>query len=334
MLICNKKIRYNYLEYGIEIPISNSKQIKTIEYLENQPNLKNHINKFIIKKLTEKITKKDLLRVHSKDYVKKLYSKDLEKELIRSYELIDENGNYNRYNPKKATRPLKKLFKNILIKVSGTYQCCLTALDKNFCFFFGGGMHHAKKNYGEGFCIVNDIAIAVRKLQAKNKIKNAWIIDVDAHKGDGTAQLTQNDKTIITLSIHMAKGWPLNKPKYNKNGVLNPSFIPSNIDIPISKGEEKKYLEILKNGLIQLKKYPKPDITVVVLGSDPYEKDQLNSTKDLNLSLAQMKQRDLMIYNFLKNNKIPQAYLMAGGYGEYSWEVYAQFLKEILNEFI
>jgi acetoin utilization deacetylase AcuC-like enzyme len=334
MLICNKKIRYNYLEYGIEIPISNSKQIKTIEYLENQPNLKNHINKFIIKKLTEKITKKDLLRVHSKDYVKKLYSKDLEKELIRSYELIDENGNYNRYNPKKATRPLKKLFKNILIKVSGTYQCCLTALDKNFCFFFGGGMHHAKKNYGEGFCIVNDIVIAVRKLQAKNKIKNAWIIDVDAHKGDGTAQLTQNDKTIITLSIHMAKGWPLNKPKYNKNGVLNPSFIPSNIDIPISKGEEKKYLEKLKNGLIQLKKYPKPDITVVVLGSDPYEKDQLNSTKDLNLSLVQMKQRDLMIYNFLKNNKIPQAYLMAGGYGEYSWEVYAQFLKEILNEFI
>ncbi len=334
MLICNKRIRYNYLEYGIEIPISNSKQIKTIEYLENQPNLKNHINKFIIKKLTEKITKKDLLRVHSKDYVKKLYSKDLEKELIRSYELIDENGNYNRYNPKKATRPLKKLFKNILIKVSGTYQCCLTALDKNFCFFFGGGMHHAKKNYGEGFCIVNDIAIAVRKLQAKNKIKNAWIIDVDAHKGDGTAQLTQNDKTIITLSIHMAKGWPLNIPKYNKNGVLNPSFIPSNIDIPISKGEEKKYLEKLKNGLIQLKKYPKPDITVVVLGSDPYEKDQLNSTKDLNLSLVQMKQRDLMIYNFLKNNKIPQAYLMAGGYGEYSWEVYAQFLKEILNEFI
>ena len=272
--------------------------------------------------------------MHSKEYVKKLYSKELEKELIRSYELIDENGNYRRYNPSIATQPLKKLFKNILIKVSGSYQCMITALDKKFSFFLGGGMHHAKKNYGEGFCIVNDIVIAVRKLQANNKIKKAWIIDVDAHKGDGTAELTEHDETIITLSIHMAKGWPLDNPKYDKAGIINPSFIQSNIDIPIAKGEDNKYLDKLKKGLLKLEKYPKPEIAVVVLGSDPYEKDQLESSKSLQLTLKQMKDRDLMIYNFLKAKNIPQAYLMAGGYGEYSWEVYTQFLKKVLKDYI
>lgn len=334
MLIYNNKIKYNYLEFGIEIPISNSKAVKIIEYLKNQQELKDHLHRLIFNKITNKITKKDLLRVHSKEYVKKLYSKELEKELIRSYELIDENGNYRRYNPSIATKPLKKLFRNILIKVSGSYQCMLTALDKKFSFFLGGGMHHAKKNYGEGFCIVNDIVIALRKLQANNKIKKAWIIDVDAHKGDGTAELTEHDETIITLSIHMAKGWPLDNPKYDKAGIINPSFIPSNIDIPIAKGEDNKYLDKLKQGLLKLEKYPKPEIAVVVLGSDPYEKDQLESSKDLKLTLKQMKDRDLMIYNFLKAKNIPQAYLMAGGYGEYSWEVYVQFLKKVLKDYI
>ena len=334
MLIYNNKIKYNYFEFGIEIPISNSKPIKIIEYLKNQPDLKDHINKLIINEIFNEITKKDLLRVHSKEYIKKLYSKDLENEIIKSYELLDENGNYRRYNPANATRPLKELFKNILIKVSGSYLCMLTALKKNFSFFFGGGMHHAKKNYGEGFCIINDIVIAIKKLQANNKIKTAWIIDVDAHKGDGTAELTEHDDTIITLSIHMAKGWPLNSPKFNKAGIINPSFIPSNIDIPVAKNENDKYLEKLKKGLLKLEKYPKPEIAIIVLGSDPYEKDQLESSKDLKLTLRQMKNRDLLIYNFLKAHNLPQAYLMAGGYGEYSWEVYAQFLSNVLKNYI
>lgn len=333
MLIYDDKIRYNYLEFGIEIPISSSKKNKVIEYLQKNSSLKYNIDKFIINRLTEKITKKDLLRVHSKEYINKLYSKELENEIIRSYELINENGNYYRYNPKIATRPLRELFDNILIKVSGTYQCCLTALEKGFSFFFGGGMHHAKTNYGEGFCVVNDIVIAIRKLQSNNKIKSTWIIDVDAHKGDGTAELTKDDDSIITLSIHMAEGWPLDKPEYDNNGNINPSFIPSKIDIPIFKGEDNKYLEELKKGLYKLGKYQKPEIAIVVLGSDPYEKDQLESAKDLKLTLEQMKERDIMIYNFLKDHDIPQACLMAGGYGEYSWKIYAQFLEYVMQDY-
>ena len=75
-----------------------------------------------------------------------------------------------------------------------------------------------------------------------------------------------------------------------------------------------------------------PDLAVVVCGADPYEKDELPSTTDLKLTLAQMKERDLLVYGFLKERKIPQAYLMAGGYGESSWKVYAQFLEWALSD--
>ena len=78
-------------------------------------------------------------------------------------------------------------------------------------------MHHAQRAYGDGFCIVNDIVIAIRKLQAEGLVRTAWVIDIDAHKGDGTAAITLGDDSIITLSIHMAQGWPLDGKKYDEN---------------------------------------------------------------------------------------------------------------------
>jgi acetoin utilization deacetylase AcuC-like enzyme len=211
--------------------------------------------------------------------------------------------------------------------VASSVQCCRIALEHKFCFAFRGGMHHAQQNYGAGFCLLNDIVIAIRKLQAERRIKTAWVIDTDAHKGDGTAALTRGDDSITTLSIHMARGWPLDGDPYDREGNLNPSFIPSDIDIPIARGEDKYYLSRLKEGLIQLERLPPPDLAVVVYGADPYEKDELASTADMKLSLAQLKKRDLIVYNFLEDRYIPRAYLMAGGYGQDCWKVYAQFLE-------
>jgi acetoin utilization deacetylase AcuC-like enzyme len=188
-------------------------------------------------------------------------------------------------------------------------------------------MHHAQRDYGSGFCLLNDIVIAIRKLQAENAIKRAWVVDVDAHKGDGTAALTERDDSVKTLSIHMAKGWPLDGEKYIAGGKLNPSFIPSDIDIPIGEDEDQLYVTKLEEGLNLLARQPKADLAVVVAGADAYGKDELPSAKLLKLTLAQLKERDLLVYNFLKNQGIPQAYLMAGGYGESSWEVYLQFLE-------
>jgi acetoin utilization deacetylase AcuC-like enzyme len=208
------------------------------------------------------------------------------------------------------------------------------ALEKKFCFVFGGGMHHAKKDYGAGFCLVNDIVIALRKLQAENLIRTAWVIDLDAHKGDGTAVLTQEDSSITTLSIHMARGWPLDGEAYDRHGRLNPSFVPSDIDIPVDEGEEHLYVAKLQDGLEKLTNIRAPDLAIVLAGSDPYEKDELPSTEPLKLSLAQLKERDLLVYHFLKAKGIPRAYVTAGGYGEHAWEVDYQFVEwALLNSF-
>ena len=121
--------------------------------------------------------------------------------------------------------------------------------------------------------------------------------------------------------------------KFDKDNQVNPWFIESTIDCPIFEGEEDRYHQVLKESLNQLeKKFEKPDLVVVVNGSDPYELDELPSASLLKLTLEQLLKRDTFIYHWLKERKIPQTYLMSGGYGRHSWEVYAQFLEYVLNQ--
>jgi acetoin utilization deacetylase AcuC-like enzyme len=238
------------------------------------------------------------------------------------FELIDNNGNFNRYNPEHARYSFSHARDIILRQVSMLYLSSKSALSLGFSYFLGGGMHHAMSFSGRGFCLVNDIVIVLKKLLDEKAIKHAWVIDLDAHKGDGTAQLTNSDSTITTLSIHMKDGWPL-----NEGGPTDPWFIPSNIDIEISEGEEGQYLSKLTNGLSDLESnFPRPDIVVVVDGADPYCEDALPSTALLKLSKEQMLERNKLVYHFLKDRNIPQSYCMAGGYGKKSWEIYFQFL--------
>jgi len=327
MILYDENLNEGLLEFGIEIPVLASRAVKTFELLKAHQILGPQIDRWHIPKINEQISREDLLRVHSNEYVEKLYSNGLEQEIIRTFELIDAQGNYYRYNPANATLPLTRLFDRTLITVAGTIHCGRVALEKKFCFSFRGGMHHAQYEYGNGFCLLNDIVIAIRKLQAEKQIRTAWVIDVDAHKGDGTAALTRGDDTITTLSIHMAHGWPLDGAEFDAAGNLNPSFIASDIDIPIARGEDHLYVARLQEGLNKLESFPQPDLAVVVDGSDPYERDELPSTSDLRLSLEQLKERDRLLYEFLKARGIPGAFVMAGGYGENSWKVYAQFLE-------
>jgi acetoin utilization deacetylase AcuC-like enzyme len=327
MILFDDSRKEGLIEFGIEIPVLYSRVLNTFEFLKSHEILGPKIDQWHIGKIAETISRNDLRRVHSGDYIEKLFSAGLENEIINTFELIDEAGNYYRYNPDRATLPLTQLFERILAIVAGSVQCSRIALVKGFCFAFSGGMHHAQHAYGDGFCMVNDIVIAIRKLQAEGLIRTAWIIDIDAHKGDGTAALTKGDETITTLSIHMANGWPLDGDEYDPDGKFNPSFTPSDIDIPMAKGEDHLYISRLQEGLERLDRWAHPDLALVVSGADPYHKDELPSTGDLKLSLAQLKERDLLTYNFLKERDIPRAYLMAGGYGDSCWEVYAQFLE-------
>ena len=327
MILYEENLNEGFLEFGIEIPVLASRAGKTFEFLKSHKTLGGLINQWHIPKIDEQITREDLLRVHSEEYVARLYSEGLENEIIRTFELIDEHGEYYRYNPDHATLPLSKMFDRTLITVASTLQCCRLALHKDFCYAFRGGMHHGQQDFGNGFCMLNDIVIAIRKLQAEQCIRSAWVIDTDAHKGDGTAALTRGDQSITTLSIHMGQSWPLDGEKYDMDGNLNPSFIDSDIDIPMARGEDHLYVARLQDGLNKLETFPQPDLAVVVSGVDPFEKDELPSTSDLKLSLEQLMERDQLVYRFLKARGIPAAFLMAGGYGENSWKVYAQFLE-------
>jgi acetoin utilization deacetylase AcuC-like enzyme len=348
MILYNPLTALNMRDYGISIPIEYNSHKMVYEALKAG----------ILKDIPEalwlhgpesiaEITKDDLLRVHSKDYVEKLFSPvGVEKEVIKAYELVKPDGSFDRWNPEKLTRPLKDFFTQSLITAGGTYTCCLTALElqksggqAGFAFFLGGGNHHAQKNFGNGFCIINDMVIALRRLQAENRIQTAWIVDTDAHKGDGTAALTWGDSSIRTLSIHMERGWPLDAPEYDPKTVydpsvstdFNPSFTPSDIDIGIPEGREADYVPRLAEGLSRLEELlPKPDIAIVVGGVDPYEKDELASTKLLQLTKEALLERDMLVYNFLQERRIPTAWITAGGYGMRSWEIYFCFLEKVL----
>lgn len=326
MILYDPNELQGFFDFGIQIPISDSKAARTFDVLRQDPQLGPRIREWHIPRVDEPLTREDLLRAHGHGYVDRLFANTLEKEILRTYELIDDQGRYYRYAPDQATLPLRDLFTRILKRVAGTAQCYRIALQTGFCFYFGGGMHHAQRDYGNGFCLLNDIVIGLRKLQSENVIRKAWVIDVDAHKGDGTAALTCGDDTIRTLSVHMARGWPLDGPPRDEQGRPSPSFIPSDIDIAMEAGEEGRYNDRLKDGLEQLEGLSAPDLAVIVSGADPYFRDTLPSTQGLKLTQRQLLARDCTIHRFLKKRRIPQAGLMAGGYGPHVWEVYAGFL--------
>lgn len=332
MILYDPAATVSLIPYGIQIPVRDSRATRSFDALVHDRRLAAGLHRWHHATIQETVTRNDLLRVHDPSYVQRLFSDGLEKELLDTYELIDAQGRYHRYAPDQAERPLTDLFGSILQKAAGSVQCARLALRHGFCFYFGGGMHHGHFDHGSGFCPINDIVIAARKLQAEGAARQVWVVDVDAHKGDGTAALTSDDATITTLSIHMASGWPLDGPLYLANGQPNPVFTPSDIDIPIASGEEEDYVGLLANGLQQLEGLGRPDLAIVVSGADPYEKDELPSTAGLRLTAGQMLARDQLVYRFLREREIPAAYLMAGGYGDHVWEVYANFLIWALSE--
>ncbi len=312
-----------FSEYGIEIPIVDDRAshvFSSLKYL--YPFLEYTDTTKIIR-----ITRADLERVHTKDFMNRLFGSAAERqgEIYQCYELVNDQGNFERFNPKNQKRDWNELLETVLLQVSMTFNSTKYALDHGFSYYLGGGMHHAMSFAGRGFCLVNDAVITLRRLQAEGVIKTAWIVDVDVHKGDGAPEILKDDPSIKTFSIHMKEGWPL-----NSGSLRDPWFIPSTVDVGIDYGEEDQYLARLEAGLLDLEEIcPNPDIVIVVNGADPYEFDELPSASFINLTKEQMMGRDKFLYQFFKSRNIPQSYVMAGGYGQKSWEIYLQFLKYV-----
>ncbi len=328
--------------FGIQIPITGSNTLRSLEHLLAQSDLAAKRDAWLIEEELRPLRREALEPVHDPDYVARLMSGDdagflidreptpAEREVMRAFELVNGDGSYYRFDPTTAEKTLFQLRDQSLRLARGSIRGAEIALDSEdrFCFYFGGGMHHGQYDFGEGFCLVNDLVIAVRAMQAQERIRTAWIIDVDAHKGDGTAALTATDETIRTLSIHMADGWPMDQPATLSDGRPNPSFVPSDIDIPIAAGEEDTYLPRLTEGIAELeRRYPLPDFVVVVNGADPYARDQLPSAELLKMSREQLMERDRFVYRWIRENELPSLFVMAGNYGYHSWEIYSQFLE-------
>lgn len=318
-------------EYGIDIPIAPDAVKLALDHLLNNPRFGPRREEWLRAAPAEPVTRELLELVHDPAYVARLLGEEAATEVIETYELIDRRGHYHRYDPQEGNRPLREIVDQALRTTAGSVACCDIALSRGACFFLGGGMHHGKRDTGDGFCLVNDPVIAAKQCISEGKAKRVWIVDLDVHKGDGTAALTAEDPSIRTFSIHMAHRWPLDRPTYRSDGSLHPSHIPSDVDVPVGEREEDAYLPLLEDGLQRMEEYGLPDLAIVLYGADPYDLDELPSSGGIRLTLRQMMERDSYVYTFFTEREVPLAYVKAGGYGNHAWEPLSQFLAYYLE---
>ena len=194
-----------------------------------------------------------------------------------------------------------ELTKRELIITKGTIDCCYYALELGAAMNIAGGTHHAFADKGEGFCLLNDMAIAANYLLQKKLSKKILIIDLDVHQGNGTAKLMEQEEKVFTFSMHGEHNYPFHKEK-------------SDLDIGLKDGTDgKTYLGILSETLPQLIKSVQPDFAFYLSGVDILSTDQFGK---LNVSIEACKQRDELVFNLLKKNNIPVTVAMGGGYSK------------------
>ena len=186
-----------------------------------------------------------------------------------------------------------------IIISQGTIDCCLSALKNGIALNVAGGTHHAFKDHGEGFCLLNDMAIASNYLRHHNLATKILIIDLDVHQGNGTAKIFGEVSDVFTFSMHGKNNYPFIKQK-------------SDLDIELPDGiHDKDYLRILYSHLPELIKKVKPDFAFFLSGADILETDKFGKLK---VTLRGCYQRDEMVLELLKQNNVPCTVTMGGGY--------------------
>ncbi len=252
----------------------------------------------------------DILLVHSPYYVNKLMEgtlsarEELEMEIPYSPQVVD----------------------TFLLHTGGSILAAERALTDGAAFNVGGGFHHAFPDHGEGFCMLHDVAVAIRKLQKVGLIQRAMTVDCDVHQGNGTAAIFGGDsfwgalpsatpgfamglaggsllqgpaKDVFTISLHQENNYPFEKP-------------PSSIDVNLPDGcGDEEYLAWLDNALSSGLRQFEPELICYVAGADPFCEDQLGG---LNLSLDGLKRRDEMVFRAALAKDIPIMVTYAGGY--------------------
>lgn len=228
-----------------------------------------------------------LKRVHDDDYLSKIYHGRLDRREQLALGLPA--------NP--------QLFARCATEAEATRQTCHAALEEGVAVCLAGGTHHAFKQHGEGFCVFNDVAIAVRDLQVQRPGIRIMIVDTDAHQGNGTNSLLQDDPRVFTYSIHVGQT------------ASTTSKVQGSMDVEtVRYVEGSMYLKQLFGTLASALDVFNPDLVIWVAGADNHSNDMLGT---MMLSVGDMKHRDETIIRAFLRNRIPLAILYGGGYNRH-----------------
>src|ERR1022692_3924247 len=261
----------------------------------------------------EPATDQDILLVHKPEYVQKLKTGTLSPREEMEMEVP-------------YSRDLAEAF---WLAAGGSILAARQCLTDKVCISIGGGFHHAFPDHGEGFCMIHDVAVAIRRLQRDGKIRNAMTVDCDVHQGNGTAAIFAGAKTasqslpsagpatrtsvlpgkmrgahsgaVFTISLHQHNNYPIWKP-------------PSSIDVDLPDGiGDDDYLASLDNALSSGLRQFEPELLCYVAGADPYREDQLGG---LSLTIEGLKERDELVFRVARARNIPVMVTFAGGYAQ------------------
>ena len=231
------------------------------------------------------VTDEDLLRVHSIEYLQKITQGTLDKVEERrigfpwSLEMVERS--------RRST--------------GGTCCAATSALANSVGVHLAGGTHHAFADHGQGFCVFNDVAVAIRLLQNQNKAQRAIVIDLDVHQGNGTAAIFEEDESAFTFSMHCDRNFPFKK----QSGDLD-------IELPEGTGDAV-YLDMLNQSLECQLPWDRAEVVFYLAGADPFEKDRLGKLKLTSQGLIE---RDRLVFNAAIKRQLPLIVVMAGGYTE------------------
>jgi acetoin utilization deacetylase AcuC-like enzyme len=231
------------------------------------------------------VTDEEVLRAHDPAYLKKVVSGTLtDKEMRRigfpwSERMVERS--------RRAS--------------GGTLGACRVALEEGLAANLAGGTHHAFSDRGEGFCVLNDSAIAARALRAEGVVEKVVVLDTDVHQGNGTAAILRGDPNVFTFSIHGAKNYPFRKEE-------------SDLDVALPDGaDDGTFLAALSGALDRVLDLAPWHLAIFLAGADPFEDDKLGRLSVTKVGLAE---RDRMVLEGCREREIPVVLTMAGGYAK------------------
>ena len=231
----------------------------------------------------ESATDEDILRVHTREWVDKLHHDKLSASERMRLEIPYSQA----------------VVQGFWLAAGGSILTAQRALKDGFGVNIGGGFHHAFPGHGEGFCMIHDVAVAIRRLQADGAISKALIVDTDVHQGNGTAAIFARDADVFTVSLHQQNNYPEPKP-------------PSDLDVNLADGtSDEEYLELLDKALADAFRRFVPEMIFYIGGADPYREDQLGG---LWLSMHGLQERDALVFAEARLRGLPLAVAFAGGY--------------------